>query len=288
MSREDAGQKFLLGIDLEDVRLGVENGMSYEPRVGRNTHLFLDWLSMRGFKCTFFVVGETALLYKQLIKEIISEGHEIGCHTMHHRVLDSYDPEDLRKDLIQNIDTLKELGANELKGFRAPSYSLTPATAWVYEMLGSLGFLYSSSVLPAANPLSSGWPDFGQQSKIMDGNILEIPLTTGRIGPFRVPLAGGVYFRALPILIIRWFLKNRVNEVNPLTGYIHPFDIDTEQERFMQGGINGNRIYNALMYYNRDSVFCKLNFLVDQGYEIITYKEYAETVFAGLRDELQN
>src|SRR5690554_7127094 len=42
-------------------------------------------------------------------------------------------------------------------GYRAPTFSLVPATVWATEVLVEEGFAYSSSVLPAKN-LLHGFP----------------------------------------------------------------------------------------------------------------------------------
>jgi polysaccharide deacetylase family protein (PEP-CTERM system associated) len=264
---------FLFSLDVEDVRIGSVNGLTYTPRVAINSQIYLNWLSKNRFKGTFFVVGEVAKMYPSLINEIISEGHEIGCHTMQHKILSQYTEDEFKKDLADNVSTLISLGATNITGFRAPSYSLKKDTQWVYKILKELGFLYSSSVLPAKNPLYTGWPEFGRKSKIAAEGILEIPLTINRVGPFLLPVVGGIYFRALPRFVLKRFVRlNAANE--PLVGYFHPFDVDSEQERFMQGGINNNKLYNWLMYYNRGSVIDKLNSIIDQGFRVITYREY--------------
>lgn len=41
-------------------------------------------LREHNIKATFFVVGDNILRYPNLMREIISEGHQIGNHTMHH------------------------------------------------------------------------------------------------------------------------------------------------------------------------------------------------------------
>lgn len=268
---------FLFSVDVEDVRLGAVNGLSYKPRVAENTHVYLKWLSNHNFKSTFFVVGETAALYPSLVQEIISEGHEIGCHTMQHKLLSLYTKHEFETDIKNNIEVLTKLGATEIKGFRAPSYSLTKETAWVYEILKKLGFVYSSSVMPAKNPLFNGWPEFGFTPQLTEHGMLEIPLTVGKIGPIAIPYSGGAYFRLLPKIAIRYFTKNRKTNNNPLVAYFHPYDIDTEQEKFMHGGINNSKFYNWLMYYNRGSVMDKLNYLIERGYKIQTYSEYSNS-----------
>lgn len=265
---------YLFSIDLEDVRLGLKDYNKFEERVILNTKKYLAWLNKHNFKCTFFVVGNIATNYPELIKEIIENGHEIGCHTSSHIPLDKRTPETFKKDIEENIRVLKDCGVDEIIGFRAPIFSLTKETQWAFDVLKELDFKYSSSVLPAKNPLY-GWKEFGDASKKINNGIIEIPMTVGKFGPVTVPYAGGVYFRVLP-----YFLINRkLNKSSmPLLGYFHPYDIDVEQERFMMPGINESKFYNWLMYYNRKNVFKRLDKLVKKGYKITTYKEYIKTL----------
>lgn len=269
---------FLFSVDVEDVRLGVPQGMKYKPRVAENTNTYLKWLNDHNSKCTFFVVGETAAIYPTLIKEIISEGHEIACHTMKHMLLSQYSKDELYRDLEENLEVLKKLGAKNIIGFRAPSYSLTNDTEWVFDVIKKLGFVYSSSVLPAKNPLFKGWPEFGLAPQKTKNGIIEIPLTVGNFGFISIPFAGGIYFRILPKRFLNYLINKRKSIETPIIGYFHPYDIDTEQEKFMQGGINNNKFYNWLMYFNRGTVLDKLNILIEKGYKVQTYKEYTESI----------
>lgn len=64
----------------------------------------------------------------------------------------------------------------------------------------------------------------------------------------------------------------------PVVSYLHPYDIDHNQERFMHPGINGNRIYNWLMYVNRKTVLTKLDGILNLGYCIMPYYEYVNSL----------
>lgn len=268
---------YLFSIDLEDVRLGLTDGGKYEERVVINTTKYLNWLDKNEVKCTFFVVGNIAINYPELIKEIIQRGHEIGCHTNSHIPLDKQTPTSFKQDMEQNIEALKACGAKNIQGFRAPIFSLTEKTAWAYDVLKELGFTYSSSVLPAKNPLY-GWEEFGSDTKKLPNELIEIPMTIGKFGPLTIPYAGGVYFRFLPYFLIKQKTKKQLRSKNPLLGYFHPYDIDFEQEKFMMPGINNSKIYNWLMYYNRKNVFKRLDKIIKQGYKITTYNTYIKTL----------
>jgi polysaccharide deacetylase family protein (PEP-CTERM system associated) len=276
MNKRISEKIFLFSIDLEDVRFLLPEGKKYKPRVAVNTHAYLDWLKKNNFKCTFFTVGDVAENYPSLINEIISEGHEIGCHTNTHITLDRQSPETFREDLEKNIENLVKAGADNIRGFRAPVFSLTEKTEWAYRILSELNFTYSSSVLPAKSPLF-GWEEFGSAPKMASHNILEIPMTVGKVGHMNMPYGGGVYFRMLPSFLIRKKAAVHSTAGNPLLGYFHPYDIDTEQEHFMHPGINNSKLYNFLMYYNRNKVFDRLNGLIESGFRICTYSNYIKT-----------
>ena len=56
------------------------------PRASTTTAL-LDGLSQRGVHATFFVVGENVEGNELLLQRMAGEGHQIGLHTYHHKVL---------------------------------------------------------------------------------------------------------------------------------------------------------------------------------------------------------
>jgi polysaccharide deacetylase family protein (PEP-CTERM system associated) len=271
-----ASRTYLFSVDLEDVRLTVPNGERFTPRVEPMTRRYLDWLERHGFSATFFTVGEMARRYPDLVREIASRGHEIACHSDKHVTLDRQSPDEFRADLAAALESIAACGVPTVRGYRAPTFSLTAKTQWAYDILAELGITYSSSVLPAPNPLF-GWPEFGGDVRRMPSGVLEIPMTLARIGPLRVPVGGGVYFRALPFAAIARAIAGASDGV---TGYFHPYDIDTESERFMHSDIHGNRFYHWLMYYNRKGVFDRLDKLVARGHTIETYRRYADRIAA--------
>jgi len=267
---------YLFSVDLEDVRFRMKDGDRYKPRVPDNAYRFLDWLRAHRFKCTFFAAGDVAEAYPSLIGEIYGEGHEIACHTSHHIPLTEQSQDEFKRDLEANVLALTRGGATNIRGFRAPEFSLTEATAWAYGVLRELGFTYSSSVLPAKNPFYC-WPEFGPLPRKVEG-VWEIPMTVAKFGPLTVPPAGGVYFRVLPKFLVMRTAKRYLNSGRPLLGYCHPYDIDTEQEHFLHPDINDSRFYNFLIFYNRKNVFRRLEAVIRRGFTIRTFAEYADSL----------
>lgn len=270
----------LLSVDLEDVRDWVKNGAGYREAVPDNTRQYLARFKEWGVRATFFVVGEVARRYPQLIEEIVAAGHEVACHGDIHLQLDKLSPRQFRADLQRNMVVLENAGAEGIEGFRAPTFSLTARTAWAHEVLADLGFTYSSSVLPASNPLY-GWPEFGKAARQMGGGLWELPVTLHTIPGLPVPIAGGVYFRVLPFILTRWAIRRSLGSGRPVVTYFHPYDIDTRQERFMHPDLGGKKYLNMLMYIGRAKVLNRLDIL-HRSFPFQAYKEYVNHLQAGI------
>lgn len=268
---------FLFSIDLEDVRENVENKHLYKDRVIENTQVYLNWLKQYQFKCTFFTVGKVAEEHPELIQTIISEGHEIACHSYLHIPVATQKPDEFKNDLDKNIKALQKAGAKEIKGYRAPIFSIDKRCEWAYDIMKEFGITYSSSVLPAKNPLY-GWPEFGQAFKKLPNGIIEFPISLAPFGPLNIPFAGGVYFRALPQFFLLKSFKNYFQNNQPALSYFHPYDLDTKQEHFMHAGINNNKFFNWLMYYNRKNLIKRLDKVIALKANITTYSDFISTL----------
>ena len=263
----------LLSVDLEDVRDWVKDGSRYREGVLENTRNYLYHFKRWGVRATFFVVGEVARRYPSLIGEIADAGHELACHGDVHLQLDKLTPQGFRTDMLRNLAALENAGGKGVSGFRAPTFSLTARTAWAHGVLADLGFSYSSSVLPAANPLY-GWPEFGKGARKMAGGLWELPVTLHGIPGLPVPIAGGVYFRVLPFFLTEWAIGKSIANGQSVVTYFHPYDIDTKQERFMHPDLGDKKHLNMLMYIGRAKVLKRLDIL----HRSLPFQAYGEYV----------
>jgi polysaccharide deacetylase family protein (PEP-CTERM system associated) len=267
-------KNYLFSIDLEDVRFWMENGLKYSERVPLMTERYLEFLQNHNFKITFFVVGDVAKVYPNLIRKIVEGGHEVACHSNKHIPIDKQNHQSFSEDLAENIKVLHDCGVENLYGFRAPIFSVIEKTKWVYPILADLGFVYSSSVLPAKNPLY-GWPEH-ERNVVIHEKIVEIPMTLFNFGITSIPAGGGIYFRLMPPFILRNIFNRKWKSEQPILGYFHPYDIDDKQEHFMHPGINNNKISNKLMYVNRSKTLLKLEKIFKTGCRVIPYFEYVK------------
>lgn len=88
------------------------------------TQKILDVLNKHNVKGTFFVLGGNAKGSPDLIKEIMTNGHELGSHTMSHSMMKNKSVETIMKDL-QSVDKiLRDQGYTKEITFRAP-YGVT-------------------------------------------------------------------------------------------------------------------------------------------------------------------
>jgi len=261
---------YLFSIDLEEVFFRTDASFGNHERVPFILDELLPFLKKHKVNITFFTVGDIAENYPLVIKRILSDGHEIACHSHRHITIDKQSPSDFETDLVANIEALKKAGAKDIKGYRAPNFSVEEKTAWVYPILAKHGITYSSSVLPADNPLF-GWKDHGTSFKTSSG-VLEMPMSVSKFLHLTIPPGGGIYFRVLPFI----WIKRAFKEIeNPVLGYMHPYDFDYNQPRIMHPGINNSRFYNFLMYWGRKRLYKRLEKLFDT-YTVCTYSTFIE------------
>ena len=209
----------------------------YPDLIYESTEPILDMLSDYGIKATFFISGEVAAKYPDIIREIKKRKHEIASHSFTHKPLYEMSPQEFESEIIKSIEVInKSVGISPV-GFRAPSFSLTEKTKWALQILKRHGFKYDSSIFPIKTHLY-GMPDAPIDPYLLDiynpsienpkGEILEFPLTVYEIHGIRIPIAGGFYLRFLPLkLIINLYKKlNFTGRVVIL--YFHPWELFEE------------------------------------------------------------
>ncbi len=84
------------------------------------TEQLLDGLKERGAKASFFVLGENAAQYPELIRRMSGEGHLVGNHTYSHIQLSQSNSEKFKQELIKTSLLLEELTGREIQYVRPP------------------------------------------------------------------------------------------------------------------------------------------------------------------------
>ena len=233
-----------LSIDLESywhaelLRKRIDRS-SADDRVLPATLPLLDLLAERGVRATFFVVGEIIESHPALVQRIVQEGHEIGCHSFSHRPLWDLSEAQFEAELVHFSEVAeRHLPGVKPRGFRAPTFSLSPATAWALGVLARQGYRYDSSVFPLRTPLYgvAGAPPapYRPAPNQVDSDPaapkVEWPMTAWRVGPLTIPVCGGFYLRVLPMPLILHGLR-QAQKRGPIVIYLHPWELDPDTPR---------------------------------------------------------
>ncbi|WP_417451681.1 XrtA system polysaccharide deacetylase [Kordiimonas sp.] len=204
-----------------------------ESRVERQCHKILAILAEANIRATFFCLGWVAERHPLLITEICKQGHEIASHGMDHQRIFRFSRDEFLADVIRSKSLLEDVTGTQVRGYRAPSFSLTADVWWAYEVLHEVGFQYSSSLYPLKTD-HYGMPDAPRRPfwPIGTGKILEVPMTVCHVASKALPASGGGYFRLLPYTVGRALLEKGSNQTkSPGIFYMHPWEVDPGQPR---------------------------------------------------------
>ncbi len=222
----------------------------YPIRVEKNTRRLLELFASRRIRATFFVLGWVAQRCPGLIREILSGGHRIGCHSFSHRAIYKGTGSEFREDLRRAKGVIEETAGTKVSSFRAPSYSITAKSLWALEILAQEGFEYDSSIFPVVhdNYGIRSAPRFPYITNLESGRqIREFPPSTLRVLGVNIPVAGGGYFRLFPYRVTAWAINHlNENEGQPAMVYLHPWELDLYQPRISASWLSRLRHYQNL------------------------------------------
>ena len=200
-------------------------------RVERNTERMLELLDLNDAKSTFFVLGWVAERCPQLVRRIVDAGHEIASHGYGHELIYNQTPAQFREDVIRAKRLLEDLSGARVRGYRAPSFSITD---WAIDILLESGIEYDSSAFPTV-----GHDRYGKLSGMQVGKpvvqlregLFEVCVSCLNVASRGLPWAGGGYFRMIPYPIFRRGVQRILGSGAPYVFYIHPWEIDHGQPR---------------------------------------------------------
>lgn len=246
-----------------------------QGRVVSSTHRLLDLFAEKGYEATFFVLGWVADKYPQLVRDIQSAGHEVASHGWSHQLVYEQSPALFRQETERGKKCLEDILGQPVNGYRAASYSITPKSKWALDTLIDLGFEYDSSLFPVYHD-RYGMPGIPLNPYRLQadkgGEIVEFPLSTYGMFGYRLPVAGGGYFRLFPYAFNRWCLKSINRQGNPFVFYLHPWEVDPDQPRFPVTGLSKFRHYN-----NLDVCYQRLQSLLTD-FEFCTMREVLQSL----------
>ena len=200
-------------------------------RVEKNIDCILAMLDEHCVKATFFTLGWLAERYPELVRRIVTGGHELASHGYAHQRASELTPDAFLADIQLAKVLLEDIAGVEVKGYRAPSFSIGAGNFWALDCIERAGHRYSSSIYPIVHD-HYGMPDSPRFPYFCRGGLLEVPVTTVRLFRRNWPAGGGGYFRLLPYAVSSWCIR-RVNRLDRQAAmfYFHPWELDPGQPR---------------------------------------------------------
>ncbi len=181
-----------------------------------------------GVRCTFFFVGWHARRYPELVRQVLARGHEIGCHSLHHRDVGLLSDAEFLADSREAKSILEDLAGSEVIAYRAPSFSFPPQrAASLMNMLWDLGFRIDSSISTARRIHGGGFDKSqflapGYLDDSLGSHMFEVPVPGVALIGNELQLFGGGYLRMTPNFVLTQLMRLEKYQVL----YLHPHDFD--------------------------------------------------------------
>ncbi|MDZ7761102.1 MAG: DUF3473 domain-containing protein [Desulfovermiculus sp.] len=209
-------------------------GQASQPRLNTPKGAPVQQGKHSSISSTFFILGWIARRCPQLVREIHTRGHEVASHGDSHLLCTDMDPDDLAQDLARSKARLEDLIGAEVKGYRAPSFSVNEA---VLDQIRKAGYSYDSSYNSFALHPRYGKMDFrpgletkGIATQVSQG-FWEVPISNLRLCKKVIPWGGGGYFRLVPAALFAWGVRRIVHTDGVYVLYLHPWEFDPDQPR---------------------------------------------------------
>jgi polysaccharide deacetylase family protein (PEP-CTERM system associated) len=284
MQDNTAKKKHLLTVLVEDYfHVGAfenlihqRNWSNFEPRYEQNTLKTLDLLDRHHTTATFFVLGWIAEQNPQLVREIVSRGHEVASRGFYHRSLKNLTDEEFREDLRRTNRVLEDAAGQKIIGYRAAEKLSYEKDQWVFDVLADEGFVYDASFLPTKKAERS--KRITHQVHTSGKAVWEFPYSTRDLGLGLLPISGGNYFRQIPYTLMRHAVSNwHKNHEEPFVFYFHVWELDPEQPR-----ISAASSYNRIRHYRK---LDKMEWVLNENLELYDFTCAADLL--GLKDEIK-
>lgn len=237
-----------------------------ETDVFKKTKELVDLFDDHNVKATFFLLGETAVKYPDLIDILDRSQHELACHGFFHNKLYSNN-----KEFHKDVKRFKKEVKSNVQGFRFSNFGYTNKKL---QILVKEGFSYDSSVVPCLK--IPGWygesdaPLEPYKKKIGDEiSITEFPLS---VMPYlRLPGSGGWFLRNIGYLWTKFIIKFAIRNSGYGMIYIHPWEISDNNPKFKEIPFHVFRNAGDYTFKSLEKLIVNLS-----GCNFLTLSEYLE------------
>jgi polysaccharide deacetylase family protein (PEP-CTERM system associated) len=242
----------------------------FERRVERNTLAALDLLDRFGASGTFFLRRRTAETLPGLCREIARRGHELASRGHDDPVPPNAPEHQFVGEIARGRDALEEAGGRPVFGHRFRRQWFTPRPARALEALARGGYAYDSSFLPIFGARSHTPSAVAHRHIFGDRTFWELPLPTLGFLGWRIPIAGGNYFRQFPASLVKRVVEHwRRSYRAPFVLYFHVWELDPDQPRITAA----SRLARLRHYRNLDRMTSLLEDLL-RAYSFVGVGEH--------------
>ena len=195
-------------LDISETR-DIASWEQFDGRIWQMTVPLLDFLDKHSKKATFFVLGWIAERYPEIVRDVASRGHEIACHSYAYPLIYQITPEAFEADLITALDAIEAACGQRARAYRAPGFSITNESLWVFDILCRNGIRFDSSTFPAprAHGGLAGAPAIPFILETSSGELYELPISRTTIYGRNYVFSGGGYFRITPARLLNHIFK---------------------------------------------------------------------------------
>ena len=210
------------GKPFASLSLDLDNLWSYQKTHGepaweslgtyldRVADVVLPMLAKRGWRITFFVVGQDAARpeNQEALRRLVEAGHEIGNHSYHHEPwLHRYDRAALHDELARTEEVLQRAVGVTPKVFRGPGYSCSNL---LLDVLAERGYTLDASTLPTwLGPVARAY--YFRSAKLSAAQREERSMLFGSwrdalrpVKPYAWRLAADGALPEIPVTVLPW------------------------------------------------------------------------------------
>ncbi len=240
---------------------------------------YMNILDRHGIKSTLFTVGKLAPKIADRLKEYIAKGHNLALHGYKHVAPMNMSVDKFREHLTKAKQKLREIFDIDVKGFRAPCFSMDNARL---NVLRELNFTYDSSHLGFTKARHTVDLSMDEFTELRDGvfhndGFFEFGLTKGKIFGLPFPISGGGYVRLANWPFIKSVIRNHIKNNDYYVFYLHPFELTHQKIPF----ISNLKTYDK--YYLKAGInsYGKhieeiIQMLKEYNYRFVTFEQLAE------------
>lgn len=237
---------------------------------------YLKILDSHNIKSTLFTVGDLAPKIVDRLRPHLDNGHHLALHNFTHIAPMSIPLDQFREKTRQAKQQMKELFDVDIKGFRAPCFSLDSARL---DILRELGFCYDSSHLDFTRARHTVPLDLSSFRQLRKGifrkeNFYEFGLSKEKIFGSPFPISGGGYVRLSQWWFVKPVIRHYIHHNDYYVFYLHPFELTKKPIPAIKGLASYDKYYlkQGIATYGK-RIQQIIAMLQDSGFEFVTFEQ---------------